>query len=100
MKTTILTSVVTSLLTYLIVNVLGWWIWPIIIIGGWFAIGRLCLWAEKKSGWGKTKEDQTFFFKNAGIGTAIAFVCCYWEELNKKFVPKFRNPFVWPEKFE
>lgn len=100
MKKTIITAVITTVLVNCILQILGWWIWPIIIICIWIYSGKLCFWVEEKFNFGTSTEKEkksSFYF---GPFIWIGFFDLYWKELKERFIPKFRNPFVWPEKSE
>lgn len=100
MKKTIIVSAITTILVNCILQILGWWIWPIIIICIWIYSGKFCFWVEEKFNFGTLTEKEKNEAKYWGPIAWIGFIYCYWEELNKKFIPKFRNPFFWPEKSE
>ncbi len=101
MKTTIIASIATSLITVIIYQMLSWWV---ILLGVWVFLGFV---ARKISSLTHMKNDP---FWNYGFCNVVPPIIIaiqlpeVWSELKEKYssifnkLPKFRNPFVWAEK--
>lgn len=108
-KKVILLSAVTCLAINLIVWLLEWLTGPLVFLGGWLLLG--CV-ARKLTSYTLMKNDWAwnYLFSNACPPIAILMALmsdwgkiCYGlkQEYNIfNRLPKFRNPFVWPEKSE
>lgn len=102
MKTTIIISAATCLATHLALWMLGWVIWPIL----WVISGLLLL----KLGDYLSGDEATGFGAKIVCGVLgpillVAMIIAHldstpfdFSKLNLPSLPKFRNPFVWPEK--
>jgi hypothetical protein len=108
-KKVILLSAATCLALNSIVWLLGWLAWPIVFIGGWFLLG--CV-ARKISSYTHMKNDWAWNYLFSSAFPPITIMVSLlndWREISYGLkqeynifnrLPKFQNPFVWPEKEE
>lgn len=96
LKKTILISAATYLVLNFILWLLGSLIWPIILIGLWFGAGHLSFFLEEKySNW-ECPRFPAYLFGPIWM----VFICIDYRKqiLKENWLPKIRNPFVWPQK--
>lgn len=90
-----------SSVTYLAINIttwlLGWLIWPVIFIGAWAGSGYLGRYIYKTH---TNDSSDLWMFLLFGPIWLACILNDYWPSIKRDltFLPKFRNPFVWPEK--
>ncbi len=92
-----------SAATYFALNtigwLLGWLVWPLGILAVWMFLGHI---ARKMSAHTLMENDNAWNYIMCNLFPPIAIGILLIEEKDiffKKFnLPKFRNPFVWPEK--
>lgn len=101
LKNTILTSAATCLVVHLLLWMLGWLVWPLIWLGLGYASLKVWAWTMKQEFSNPTPFDfgEKFFSIICGpIMGIVAFSCDGHRYV--KWLPKIRNPFVWPEKHD
>jgi len=70
---------------------MGWMVWPIIWVGSGYAAQK---YVENHDGKKMEGEERYYFL----LGPVLVLICLgFWIAENFEF-PKFRNPFIWPEK--
>lgn len=103
MKRTIIISAVTTVLVNFLLYILSGWV---IFLLAWIALGFL---ARKISSYGDMKNSNGWNYFCCNVFPPIIILIELFDKDNEykvhfgKFIPKlpkFRNPFVWPEKSE
>jgi hypothetical protein len=100
-KKVILLSAATYFALNTITWLIGWLIWPIGFLAVWLFLGHI---ARKMSSLTHIKDDKAWNYIICNLVPPIVIMILFLED-SEKFLkrfnlPKFRNPFVWPEKEE
>lgn len=97
-KKVIFISAATCLAINTITWLIGWLAWPVVFLGLWFVAGYLGHKIDKK--FNNNNYESLVFFLIFGPMWLACSINDNWQRLREGLpkLPKFRNPFFWPEK--